>query len=102
MKVDALREKLMRGIRKDPITECWIYSPKARLTKSYPRIIIGGRKASVHRVMYALKYGDIGNNQIHHICNNKRCINPDHLFSLSFGDHRKHHSPNWIVSTPKH
>jgi hypothetical protein len=48
--------------------------------KGYGQIVYDNRTHNVHRLMYALVYGDIPKGlHILHSCNNKTCYNPLHL-----------------------
>ena len=69
--------------REDTITSCWIWTRKLD-SKGYGRV--RGRIAKhygtdlVHRVSYQATYGSIGSDiQVRHRCNNRACLNPNHL-----------------------
>jgi len=45
----------------------------------------GRATAALHRLVWALEYGDIGlGNQIHHICGERACVNTKHLEEVSY------------------
>jgi hypothetical protein len=52
----------------------------------------GHRSVRVHRVVYEHLVGPIpSGHELHHLCENKRCVFPDHLVPLVPREHRRIH-----------
>jgi hypothetical protein len=61
------------------LDECWEWIG-AISTSGYGHIFWEGKIIDAHRVSYVLAYGEIPENMmILHNCNNKLCVNPNHL-----------------------
>jgi len=72
-------KRLLSGYLVNPETGCWEWTGH-RSSVGYGLIKVFGRMVSVHRYSYELHKGPISDGlHVLHECDNKICINPDHL-----------------------
>lgn len=65
---------------------CWQW--RGSLSQGYGRFIVRTENRGAHRVSFELHKGLIPEGyDVHHICRNKRCVNPDHLEILTHKEH---------------
>lgn len=79
----------------DPDTDCWNWMA-ALNTQGYGVCGKGRRSEGTmlaHRFSYELFFPTVPAGQvIHHLCENSRCVNPDHMTTMTRADHaRLHH-----------
>ena len=56
----------------------------------YPRMSLDGQTVAVHIVSFVNKNGFVpGKKQIDHLCNNRMCVNPDHLEMVTHKTNQK-------------
>lgn len=63
-----------------PITGCWIWCGTLN-KKGYGTIYINGKPVRAHRYSWEKKFGPVPEGLVldHFVCDNPRCVNPDHL-----------------------
>ena len=85
-KTQNLEDRFWRYACPDPNTGCWHWSGvyDKRPSKGYGYIKTLGKQRLAHRVAYELFRGPIPDGlQLDHLCQEKGCVNPDHLEILT-------------------
>ena len=105
--LEDITTRIMRRIKKDS-NGCWIW--KGRRNKAGYGVmetgsLLNGTKnhsARVHRLIFEIFKGPIGNMHVLHKCDNPACVNPDHLFLGSHQDNMRDAFSKGRMHPPPH
>lgn len=74
-------------------TPCWIWQ-RSTNSRGYPCRRIDGKTVLVHRLHYEDMFGPLpAGYQIHHRCEERLCVNPEHLCARTQTEHAAEHHP---------
>ena len=77
----------------DITPSCWNW--KAAVSVGYGRFGYEGFMRTAHRVAWKLMTGSYPPESLDHLCQNKLCVNPDHLEPVSASENSRRRSGVW-------
>lgn len=87
------KRSIFRRIEVDPETDCWLWTGST-FPSGYGQIMIGHKNFRVHRVLWEYVNGKVPTGyELHHACEVRRCVNPEHLALVTRKEHVRIHRP---------
>ena len=79
----------------DKSSDCWLWT--GAVAKGRGIVTRQGKKYAVHRYVVSVVGKKIPEDyDVHHICENKLCVRPDHLIMVHHSDHGGFHSSEFF------
>ena len=95
---EQVRERILSKIAIDNKTGCWNWTGAHSRANGTGRIRYGGTVKDAHKVSYIVFVGPVKPGlHLHHICANRRCVNPDHLLPVTPREHFVNLSPRHMA-----
>jgi hypothetical protein len=85
---DILKKRFISKV--DKSSDCWNWVAHCHKTTGYGRFGYKGKPIGAHRASYMLYKGSIPKGMsVLHKCNNRKCVNPSHLYIGNHKDNAK-------------
>lgn len=98
---ELIEAKILARVKIQP-SGCWEWQGSTSgdgRGGGYARMSLDGQTVAVHRVMYTNRHGYVpGKKQIDHKCENRLCVNPEHLEMVTHRENQKRKNRNDKVS----